>query len=206
MKEYLVFLRRFYRENRTRMIIMAAISFAVLLGLSIAVDIFLPFSGWLTWIRALVLLPFSVVIASIEYMVALYLHNWQLSRGDWLSYRERISLRWRIYISIIAAAFVLVFMAADTPGKLYTTSASLIVSFVWAILAFIRPLQKEKILRELGIPDERDIKYQSTYEKVRQRRIDNANKENQKKNKTAKNSEKNNTTEDFDENSNTDDK
>jgi len=145
----------------------------VLLGSALAavlVDLFVPFGAWWNLIRTVVLVPLSVSIFAVGYGISLILHRTRIKDPSWRPYRTRFSPLWRMRISAIVGALGLVLIYASNESPLFTIFSSGILAVGFALFAFMRRTSQELKREKLGIPDARDVSYDSEVRKLQESR------------------------------------
>lgn len=140
------------------------------LAVSVLVDLFVPFGAWWNLIRTAVLVPLSVSIFAVGYGVSLKLHKIRISDPHWKPYRTRFSPLWRMRISAIIASvgFVLVYASGESP--VFTLFSSMLLAMGLGLFAFMRKTSQELKREKLGIPDARDVSYDSEVRKLQESR------------------------------------
>lgn len=184
-RKFLIRIRREYNTEKTRFYTYTLGALVVLLAVSVAVDILLPFKGPSTILRSLIALVFSAVIFTLGYSTGLYLHRLKKEEDEtWQPYRLRFSLNWRRRISIIAGSILFVFIYATGTTPVYTTMSSAYIAIILGLIAFIRPTHQETIREELNIPDIRDVRYEEYMKNLKKERTKAARKSKSKSKKT----------------------
>lgn len=165
-RKLLVRIRREYNQNPRRLFLWGALAVLLGTGISIALDLFIPFGSWGNLVRALFLVPYAGALFILGYAVSLYLHYARVS-GDpnWVPYRLRMSPTWRRRISAIVGALMFVAIYANGFRIGYTAISSIFVAITLALFAFMRTTKEEAAKEELNIPDIRDTRYQQEIRK-----------------------------------------
>lgn len=146
---------------------------AVLLGSALAavlVDLLVPFGAWWNLIRTVILVPLSVSIFAVGYGISLILHRARIKDPSWRPYRTRFSPLWRMRISAIVGALGLVLIYASNESPVFTIFSSGILAVGFALFAFMRRTSQELKREKLGIPDARDVSYDSEVRRLQESR------------------------------------
>lgn len=169
-RKFLTYLRKQYNtKGKGFFFVWGSILLVTTLS-GILIDVFLPFgSGW-NLVRTVVLIPLSVSLFAVGYGIGLFLHYMKRTDPNWTPYRLRFSPMWRMRISAIvgAAAFLLVY--ASNESWFFTLFSSSVLSVGFALIAFMRQTTEERKREKLGIPDARDVNYDSEVKKLQQKR------------------------------------
>ena len=169
-RKFLTFLRKGFNTRGKKYFYLWGCILAVALAASILVDLFVPFGAWWNLIRTAVLVPLSVSIFAIGYAVGLTLHRMRSTDPDWRPYRTRFSPLWRIRIAAIVAAVGLVLVYAAGESPVFTLFSSVLLAVGLALLAFVRRTSTELKREKLGIPDARDVSYDSEVRRLQETR------------------------------------
>ena len=169
-RKFLTFLRKGFNTRGRKYFYLWGGILAVALAASILVDIFVPFGAWWNLIRTAVLVPLSVSIFAIGYAVGLALHRMRSTDPEWRPYRTRFSPLWRIRIAAIVAAVGLVLVYAAGESPVFTLFSSVLLAIGLALLAFVRRTSTELKREKLGIPDARDVSYDSEVRRLQETR------------------------------------
>lgn len=169
-RKFLTFLRKEYNTKGNKYFKTWGSVLLVSLIAGVLVDIFVPFGAWWNLIRTCILVPLATSIFAVGYAVSLSLHRMKSADPEWKPYRTRFSPLWRIRISAIVGtvAFVLIYAAGESPVFTLFSSAMLAVGF--ALVAFMRKTAQEQKREALGIPDARDVSYDSELRRLQNRR------------------------------------
>lgn len=160
LRQALILIRRHYRKDWLRFFLVVGSVLLLCALAGVALDFFLPFSGWANVLRALVLIPTSLSAFALGYALSLAGHNMQVANNEeWVPYRLRFSLLWRRRMAAVGGAIILVLIYANGFHVGYTVTSSLLVAAVIALFAFVRATREELLREELKIPDLRDIRY-----------------------------------------------
>lgn len=166
---FLKFILINYNTNLKTLLTRIGIGLGVFSLIAVLMDVFLPFSPWWWMVaRCIVLIPGAVLMFMLFYTIALFMHNVLINRSDdWKPFRARLSFKWRVNMSLIAMALILVFIYANemNHGPLYTILSAIYSALVLSLAAFARITHTEQKLRDNGIPDPRDMaNNKKTYE------------------------------------------
>lgn len=169
-RRFLTLLRKEYNTERKRFFIVSAVVLVFSIVAAVLVDTFVPFGTWWNMIRTVVLVPLAVSLFAFCYGVGLMLHY--TKRGtDWVPYRNRFSPNWRLRIAAIVGTVCLLLVYAANNSPVFTVFSSAVGTVAIALVAFVR-LTSEEIKREkLGIPDARDVRYESELKKIQAERL-----------------------------------
>lgn len=137
---------------------------------SVFVDLFVPFGAWWNLIRTVILVPLSVSIFAVGYGISLILHRMRSKDSSWRPYRTRFSPLWRMRISAILGALGLVLVYASNESPVFTLFSSVLLALGLALVAFMRRTSQELKREKLGIPDSRDVSYDSEVRKLQESR------------------------------------
>jgi len=137
---------------------------------AVLVDLFVPFGAWWNLIRTAVLVPLSVSMFAVAYGIGLILHRMRSTDPSWRPYRTRFSPLWRLRISAIVAALGLVLVYGSSESPVFTIFSSFLLAVGLGLLAFIRKTSQEIKRENLGIPDARDVSYDSEVRKLQDKR------------------------------------
>lgn len=171
LRKGLIRLRREYNTRLVRLLTVSGSVFLVFAITGFLVDSFLPFAGWWNALRSGILIPLSLSMFILGYVLSIYLHRKKIEENpDWVPFRARFTLRWRRRIAAIAAAFLFVLVYGAGYSIFYTFVSSVFVAIAIALFAFIRPSREESLREELEIPDARDLKYDDRLAKVKAER------------------------------------
>lgn len=184
-RKFLTFLRKGYNTKGKKYFQLWGSLLLVSLIAGVLVDIFVPFGAWWNLIRTAILVPLSVSIFAVGYAISLTLHRMKSSDSSWRPYRTRFSPLWRIRISAIVGtiAFVLIYASGESP--IFTLFSSAMLAVGIALVAFMRKTSQEQKRETLGIPDARDVSYDSELRRLQDNRRDIISK------RAAKRAEKN---------------
>lgn len=169
-RKFLTFLRKGFNTRGKKYFYLWGSILAVALAASILVDLFVPFGAWWNLIRTAVLVPLSVSIFAIGYAIGLTLHRMRSTDPEWKPYRTRFSPLWRIRIAAIVAAIGLVLVYAAGESPVFTLFSSVLLAIGLALLAFVRRTSTELKREKLGIPDARDVSYDSEVRRLQETR------------------------------------
>lgn len=169
-RKFLTYLRKNYNtKGKGYFYLWGSILFASAIVATL-VDAFLPFGAWWNLIRTVVLVPLSVSIFAVGYAIGLFLHYTKRTDPKWVPYRLRFSPMWRLRISAIVGAAALLMVYASSESLFFTFFSSAVISVGLALVAFIRQTSEEMKRDKLGIPDARDVNYDSEIKKLQQSR------------------------------------
>lgn len=146
---------------------------SILLGsvlVAVLVDLLVPFGAWWNLIRTVVLIPLSVSIFAVGYGISLILHRMRSTDPSWRPYRTRFSPLWRMRISAIVGALGLVAIYAAGESPVFTIFSAGLIALGLTLVAFMRRTSQELKRERLGIPDARDVSYDSEVRKLQERR------------------------------------
>lgn len=169
-RKFLTFLRKGLNTRGRKYFYLWGSILAVALVASVFVDILVPFGAWWNLIRTVVLVPLSVSIFAVGYGIGLILHRIRSTDPSWRPYRTRFSPLWRMRISAIVAAvgFVILYAAGESP--VFTLFSSALLALGLTLLAFMRRTSQELKREDLGIPDARDVGYDSEVRRLQENR------------------------------------
>ena len=169
-RKFLTFLRKGFNTRGKKYFYLWGSILAVSLAASIVVDLIVPFGAWWNLIRTAVLVPLSVSIFAVGYAISLVLHRMRSTDPEWRPYRTRFSPLWRMRISaiLVAVGLVLVYAAGESP--VFTLFSSVLLAVGLALLAFVRRTSQELKREKLGIPDARDVNYDSEVRRLQDSR------------------------------------
>lgn len=169
-RKFLTFLRRGFNTRGKKYFYLWGSILVAALAASILVDLFVPFGAWWNLIRTAVLVPLSLSIFAIGYAIGLTLHRMRSTDPEWKPYRTRFSPLWRIRIAAIVAAVGLVLVYAAGESPVFTLFSSVLLAIGLALLAFVRRTSTELKREKLGIPDARDVSYDSEVRRLQEAR------------------------------------
>lgn len=150
--------------------------------ISVAVDYFTPFTGVAMIFRALLVIPLTISIFSLGYSLSYTLYKQRVKIDpEWVSFRERFSPTWRRRIGIIFGAILVVISYASQQVVGYTLISSAILASIIGIFAFIRKTSTEQRMEKLGLPDIRDLEYQTLMEEMKKEQEEESSKARVKK-------------------------
>lgn len=171
-RKFLVRIQKEYHQNPRRLYLYSSIIVFGLVVISVLIDSFVPFGGWFTIIRSVLLVPLSISIFILGYSVAIFLHYSQMNQNpNWQAYRLRMSVRWRRRLAIVIGALLLVLVYGAGYSIFYTVFSSVFVACIIALCAFIRTTREERNLEEFNLPDSRDIKQDALIKKRQEARL-----------------------------------
>lgn len=169
-RKFLTWLRKNYNLRARKYLLLWGLVFLVTGAAAVLVDIFVPFgSGW-NLIRTAVLIPLGVSIFALGYATSLTLHYVKRMDPAWVPYRSRFSPMWRLRIAAIVGAAMLLLVYAVNESPIFTLFSSSVAAGVLALVAFVRQTNHEMKRANLGIPDARDVEYDSKVQAAQQRR------------------------------------
>lgn len=169
-RKFLTFLRKGYNTRGRKYFYLWGGILLGALAASVAVDVLVPFGAWWNLIRTAVLVPLALSIFAVGYAVSLGLHRMRSADPNWRPYRTRFSPLWRMRISAIVAALGLVLVYASGESPVFTLFSSVLLATGLALLAFMRRTSQEMKRESLGIPDARDVSYDSEVRKLQETR------------------------------------
>lgn len=169
-RKFLTFLRKGFNTRGKKYFYLWGSILVAALAASILVDLFVPFGAWWNLIRTAVLVPLSLSIFAIGYAIGLTLHRMRSTDPEWKPYRTRFSPLWRIRIAAIVAAVGLVLVYAAGESPVFTLFSSVLLAIGLALLAFVRRTSTELKREKLGIPDARDVSYDSEVRRLQEAR------------------------------------
>jgi len=169
-RKFLTFLRKGTNTQGRKYFYLWASVALVSVAASVLVDIFVPFGAWWNLIRTVILVPLSVSLFAVGYGISLILHRMRSTDPSWQPYRTRFSPLWRMRISAIVAALGLVLVYASSESPVFTLFSSFLLAIGLALLAFMRRTSQELKREKLGIPDARDVSYDSEVRKLQESR------------------------------------
>jgi len=169
-RKFLTFLRKGTNtQGRAYFYRWGAVALVAITG-SILVDLFVPFGAWWNLIRTVILVPLSVSLFAVGYGISLILHRMRSTDPNWQPYRTRFSPLWRMRISAIVGALALVMVYAAGESPVFTLLSSFLLAVGLALVAFMRRTSQELKREKLGIPDSRDVSYDSEVRKLQESR------------------------------------
>ena len=151
--------------------VIALLGFLVLGAASVALDILLPFESWFNFLRSALLIPLSLIVFTLGYWITCWRVDAKRALDpEYMTLREKVSPMWRRRFAIIAAAvaLLLAYTSMDTVGM--TVSGSFVVALVIGAVTFARMTTTEKKRESIGVPDKRDLAYNSNLEERRRKR------------------------------------
>lgn len=169
-RKFLTFLRKGLNTRGMKYFYLWGAILLVSVAASVLVDLFVPFGAWWNLIRTAVLVPLSVSIFAVGYGISLILHRMRSTDPSWKPYRTRFSPLWRMRISAIVGALGLVLVYASGESPVFTLFSSVLLATGLALLAFMRRTSQEMKREKLGIPDARDVSYDSEVRKLQETR------------------------------------
>lgn len=155
-RRVLSLIRRELVNNRSRLFLIAGVATLVLGGVTVGLDFILPWGGWGMIVRTVLLLPTAVAIFVLGYGLSLLYYFFKKRNDDWLSLREKFSPTWRMRISMMIGAVLIVLVYAITMKPGYTFVSSIVAAIVIGLFVFMRKSTVELNREDLGIPDARD--------------------------------------------------
>lgn len=170
-RKALMRVRRMYYTDLKRSLALALIGFVALGAASVALDIILPFESWFNFIRSALLIPLSLIVFMLGYWATCWRVDAKRALDpEYMTLREKISPMWRRRFAVIAAAvaLLLAYTSMDTVGM--TISGSFVVALVIGAVTFARMTTTEKKRESIGVPDKRDLAYNSNLEERRRKR------------------------------------
>lgn len=159
MDTFAVFIRKIYHEKDIKTIVFIAVCAMLLTGTSVFADMILPFSGFYMFLRSIILIALSGSLSCVFYLAAIRGHYWMSERKDWKPLRVRFSHQWRIRMSILATAPILVMIYVTNHSPYYTFVNSLITCLIISLILFTRPTKDERRREQFGLPDARDLEH-----------------------------------------------
>ncbi len=169
-RKFLTFLRKGLNTRGRKYFYLWGAVLGVALLASVLVDVFVPFGAWWNLIRTVVLVPLSVSIFAVGYGIGLILHRMRSTDPSWRPYRTRFSPLWRMRISAIVAALGFVVLYATRESAVFTLFSSALLALGLTLLAFMRRTSQELKREDLGIPDARDVSYDSEVRRLQENR------------------------------------
>jgi hypothetical protein len=170
LRKTLIRIRKEYKADEKRFFSRVGAVAVLLLIISVLTDVFLPFHGVATILRAVIALFFSATIFIIGYGASIRLHEKKTEDEEWVPYRLRFSVSWRRKLAIMAGSVLFVLIYATGETSVYTFLSSVYIAIGVGLVTFIRPTHKETLREELEIPDIRDVKYQDYMDHVKKAR------------------------------------
>lgn len=169
-RKFLTFLRKEHNTKGNKYFKTWGSVLLVSLIAGVLVDIFVPFGAWWNLIRTCILVPLATSIFAVGYAISLNLHRMRSTDPNWKPYRTRFSPLWRMRISAIVGtiAFVLIYAAGESP--VFTLFSSLMLAVGLTLVAFMRKTAQEQKRENLGIPDARDVSYDSELRRLQTQR------------------------------------
>lgn len=170
-RKALMRIRRMYYTDLKRSLVIALLGFLVLGAASVALDILLPFESWFNFLRSALLIPLSLIVFTLGYWTTCWRVDAKRALDpEYMTLREKVSPMWRRRFAIIAAAvaLLLAYTSMDTVGM--TISGSFVVALVIGAVTFARMTTTEKKREAIGVPDKRDLAYNSNLEERRRKR------------------------------------
>lgn len=170
-RKALMRIRRMYYTDLKRSLVIALLGFLVLGAASVALDILLPFESWFNFLRSALLIPLSLIVFTLGYWITCWRVDAKRALDpEYMTLREKVSPMWRRRFAIIAAAvaLLLAYTSMDTVGM--TVSGSFVVALVIGAVTFARMTTTEKKRESIGVPDKRDLAYNSNLEERRRKR------------------------------------
>lgn len=157
-RRYLVWVQRRFVRNRKQFLLRWL---GVCLGcvvVSLAGDMLLPTGTWAMTVRAALLLPTSWSMFTVGYALSLWMHD----RMGWTALRLRMSPRWRVRSAVlVGAALAVCAYGTATHMVGYTALSSLWVAVALGAVAFARATSEEAKWAQVGLPDPRDVAFDS---------------------------------------------
>lgn len=144
----------------------------VLIGISVAVDTFIPFNPYLNVIRTIIAITLGVVLYSYVYIFSLKKSDKKAKDDElYMTIRERFSYNQRRNISVVAwGLWAMFLLLGSEPNQFFTLFSSLMVFFAISILAFMRSTRNEDQQSKLGLSDSRDIRFEQARKEELKRR------------------------------------
>lgn len=169
-RKFLTFLRKEHNTKGNKYFKTWGSVLLVSLIAGVLVDIFVPFGAWWNLIRTCILVPLATAIFAVGYAISLNLHRMRSTDPTWKPYRTRFSPLWRMRISAIVGtiAFVLIYAAGESP--VFTLFSSLMLAVGLTLVSFMRKTAQEQKRENLGIPDARDVSYDSELRRLQTQR------------------------------------
>lgn len=161
-RKALVWIRNQYLDRPKELFLYSGIAFLVTGAISILADFLLSWDQWAILVRALLAIPTAAAVFILGYGLVLFYVDYRLARNpEYRTWRMRLSplMRQRVSMLIGAILFVFMFAVAQQPG--YTLAASVIVALATGLFAFIRKTSKELNREIVGLPDARDVAFDS---------------------------------------------
>lgn len=161
-RQLLVEIKRRKNASDKRFFYLTLAVFLVSVAGSLFTDALLPFEGWWMPFRSAILIVISASGFILAYALTLAGGGFMAARNDdWVPLRQKLSPKWRRYISLIVAAFLVVLMYALKFQIGYTLIASAIIIAVIGLFAFMRLTTDEQRREDYDLPDPRDYEYLS---------------------------------------------
>lgn len=157
-REALIWIRNRYWKDRKQFFLYSGVASAILIGLGILADIFLPWTEWALIIRTAIALPTAIALFFLGYGLTLfYVGRRTKANPDYRTWRVRLSptMRQRVSFVVFALLFVLILALVEQPG--YTFVSSLILAIIAGLFTFMRKTSSELTRDKIGLPDSRDV-------------------------------------------------
>lgn len=171
LRKVLIKIRKMYNTQPKKLFGWSGAVTFVLIVIGVLLDWLLPWTFWAQCIRGLVVIPMSVSMFTLGYSFSLFLHYSKLEVDpDWQPYRLRYSVKWRRRIALIVGAVLFILMYSSNFGIAYTLTAGIFLSAIIGIFSFIRTTKNEENREQLGLPDNRDTRYDENMKKLEKQR------------------------------------
>lgn len=172
LRNLLIRVRKEY-NTRLRWLLQLALGVLLLSALAgFALDFFTPFTGWWNLLRSFVLIPLAASVWVLGYCLTIYLHRRQTALDPtWVPFRFRFSQKWRRNISLILGALIFVLIYGTGFSKAYTFISSCFVALIFSLFVFMRATRDERTREKLGVPDTRDLQYDSYKKRLQEARL-----------------------------------
>ncbi len=145
-------------NNSKRMWLIALGAALISTVLGVLADWLLPWVSFGMILRSIILIPSAVSYFAVGYGLMLLYYNKRMGDSNWVPIRARFSPIWRVRLSVIVGALLLVMIYASNQQHIgYTAGSSLIAAFIISLFVFMRKTTQELKRETLGIPDPRDI-------------------------------------------------
>ena len=170
LRKLLIWLRKNLYKNTNKTYLVAFVVLTLSAGAGILMDYFLPFNVWYNILRVFSAVPTSLALFTVFYGASLNLGDKRMKDEDWVPLRERFSYSWRVRISLIIGAFLVLIAYGTQKTLVYTLISAFVLTTIVSLLVFSRKTRIEQIQEEYGLPDSRDRAYAKRLEQLRMER------------------------------------
>lgn len=184
IRKLLFFIRKTNSKLNEKQKILSFIGWILLIGLGVVIDLFVPFNYFTNILRSGIALAISLYTFSLVYILTLNRIE-KLSNTEAISYvplKERFSYKQRVNISVVLWGALLIFaLLGSKENPFFTAYSSLIITFAFGILTFVRSTRDETQSTGIGFEDPRDI----LFEKMKQEELERRRQEELESKKTS---------------------